>query len=163
MSKEESFAYERLRLYLNDHLAGSVGAIELLDNLIEHHSEDRFGKFFAGLRQEIRPDQDTLRDLIRKVGGEESTLRKAVGWLSEKFGRMKLGDGEDSAELLQAVEAIALGITGKKLLWRSLGAIGSSFSALQGMDFVALEKRAQGQFERVEDLRLQMAREAFRA
>jgi hypothetical protein len=76
---------------------------------------------------------------------------------------MKLGDGEDSAELLQAVEAIALGITGKKLLWRSLGAIGSSFSALQGMDFVALEKRAQGQFERVEDLRLQMAREAFRA
>ncbi len=163
MSKEESFAYERLRLYLNDHLAGSVGAIELLDNLIEHHSEDRFGKFFAGLRQEIRPDQDTLRDLIRKVGGEESTLRKAAGWLSEKFGRMKLGDGEDSAELLQAVEAIALGITGKKLLWRSLGAIGSSFSALQGMDFVALEKRAQGQFERVEDLRLQMAREAFRA
>ena len=162
MSKEESPGRERLQLYLNDHLAGSVGAIELLDNLIEQHSEDRFGKFFARLRQEIRPDQETLRDLIRKVGGEESTLRKAAGWLSEKFGRLKLGDGEDSAELLQAVEAIALGISGKKLLWRSLGAIGSNFSALQGTDFVALEERAQGQFERIEDLRLQMAREAFR-
>ena len=162
MSKEESLAHERLRLYLNDHLAGSVGAIELLDNLIEQHSDDRFGKFFAGLRQEIRPDQDRLRDLIRKLGAKESAVRKAGAWLAEKFSRVKVGDANDSAELLQSLEVLALGITGKKLLWRSLGVVASNFPALQGTDFSQLEERARAQFERVETLRIEMARETFR-
>ena len=71
--------------YLNDHLAGSVAVIELLDALIEHHSEDRFAKPFRDLRYEIREDQQTLRDLVRRVGANESTIRKAGGWLVEKI------------------------------------------------------------------------------
>ena len=46
MSEQESPGSERLHIYLNDHLAGSVAAIELLEKVIEHHSEDRFGKIF---------------------------------------------------------------------------------------------------------------------
>jgi hypothetical protein len=163
VSKEESLAHERLRLYLNDHLAGSVGAIELLDNLIEQHSADRFGKFFAGLRNEIHADQEKLRNLIQKVGAEESAVRKAGAWLAEKFGRAKLGNPDDSVELLEALEGLALGITGKKLLWRSLATISANFPELQGTNFNVLEERAQDQFSRVEDLRIQMLREAFRA
>jgi hypothetical protein len=163
VSEQESPAAERLDTYLNDHLAGSVAAIELLDDLIEHHSEDRFGKFFGDLRDDIRADQDILRDLIRKLGAEESAIRKAGAWVAEKFSRAKIGDADDSAELLQALEGLALGITGKQLLWRSLAAIASNFPALQGIDFSELEKRAQEQFERVETLRVEMAREAFRA
>ena len=57
---------------------------------------------------------------------------------------------------------LAVGITGKKLLWCSLTAIAPNFPALQSPDFAELERRARDQFERVEDLRLQMVREAFR-
>ncbi len=146
MSDKESPGRERLHTYLNDHLAGSVAAIELLDEVIEHHSEDRFGKIFRDWRGDIRVDQETLRNLIRKLGAEESAIRKAGAWVG----------------LLQALEALALGITGKRLLWRSLGAIAQNFAALQGTDFGELEKRAQDQFERVETLRLEMAPEAFR-
>jgi hypothetical protein len=163
MSEQESPARGRLHTYLNDHLAGSVAAIELLDNLIGHHSEDRFGKFFSDLRDDIHADQEKLRDLIGKVGGKESALRKVAGWVSEKFGRVKIGDTDDSAELLQALEGLALGVTGKQLLWRSLAAIAPNFPALQGTDFSELEKRAQEQFGRVETLRIEMARETFRA
>ena len=163
MSEQESPGRERLYTYLNDHLGGSVAAIELLDNLIEHHSEDRFGKFFSNLREDIRADQEKLRDLIGKVGGKESALRKVAGWVSEKFGRAKIGDTDDSAGLLQALEGLALGVTGKQLLWRSLAAIASNFPALQGTDFSELENRAHDQFERVETLRIEMARETFRA
>jgi hypothetical protein len=162
VNEEKSPARENLHIYLNDHLAGSVVALELLDALIEQHSEDRFGKPFRGLRDEIHEDRETLRDLIRKVGANESTIRKAGAWLAEKFGRAKIGDTGDSAGLLQALEALALGITGKKLLWRSLTAIAANFPALQGSDFAELDRRARDQFERVEDLRLQVAREAFR-
>jgi hypothetical protein len=163
MSEQESPARGRLHTYLNDHLAGSVAAIELLDNLIGHHSEDRFGKFFSDLRDDIHADQEKLRDLIGKVGGKESALRKVAGWVSEKFGRVKIGDTDDSAELLQALEGLALGVTGKQLLWRSLAVIAPNFPALQGTDFSELEKRAQEQFGRVETLRIEMARETFRA
>ena len=154
---------ERLHLYLNDHLAGSVAAIELIDNLIEHHPEDRFGKFFRDLRNEIHADQEQLRDLIRKIGAEESAVRKAGAWLAEKFGRAKFGDTGDSIEMLQAVEGLALGVAGKGLLWRSLEAVAPNFPELQGTDFNALENRAQDQFARIEDLRVQMAQEAFRS
>ena len=163
MSKQESPGSESLRLYLNDHLAGSVAAIEMVDNLIRPNPEDRFGKFFRDLRNEIHADQEKLRDLIQKVGAEESAIRKAGAWLVEKLGRAKFGDTGDSVELLQAVEGLALGITGKRLLWRSLEAIAPNFPALQGTDFNALENRAQDQFARVEALRMDMTREAFRA
>ena len=153
---------DSLRLYLNDHLAGSVAAIEMIDHLIEHHSQDRFGKFFQELRNDIHADQEKLRDLIQKIGGEESTIRKAGAWLAEKLGRAKFGDTGDSDELLQAAEGLVLGITGKKLLWRSLAAIEQNFPALQGMDFSELQKRAEDQLHRVETLRMEMAREAFR-
>ena len=163
MSEQGSPGRERLHTYLNDHLAGSVAAIELLDDLIEHHSEDRFGKIFRDLRDEIEADQETLRNLIRKLGAKESAVRKAGAWLAEKFSRVKIGDADDSAELLQALEGLALGISGKQLLWRSLAATEANFPALQGSDFSELEKRAHDQFERVEGLRMQMVREAFRA
>jgi hypothetical protein len=163
VSEQESPGRERLHTYLNDHLAGSVAAIELLDDVIEHHSEDRFAKTFRNLRDEIQADQETLRNLIRKLGADESATRKAGAWLAEKFSRVKVGDVDDGAGLLQALEALALGVTGKQLLWRSLAAIAQSFPALQGTDFSELEKRAHDQFERVETLRIQMAREAFRA
>jgi len=163
VSEQGSPGRERLHTYLNDHLAGSVAAIELLDDLIEHHSEDRFGKIFRDLRDEIEADQETLRNLIRKLGAKESAVRKAGAWLAEKFSRVKIGDADDSAELLQALEGLALGISGKQLLWRSLAAIEANFPALQGSDFNELEKRAHDQFERVERLRMQMVREAFRA
>ncbi len=162
MSEQKPSGRERLHLYVNDHLAGSVAAIEMVDNLIEHHPEDRFGKFFRDLRNEIHADQEKLSDLIRKVGAEESATRKAGAWLAEKFGRAKFGDTGDSVELLQAVEGLALGITGKRLLWRSLEAISGNFPELQGVDFDALEQRARDQFDRLETLRMEMTREAFR-
>jgi hypothetical protein len=163
VSEQHLPGHEGLDLYLNDHLAGSVAAIEMVDNVIEHHPEDRFGRFFGDLRKEIYADQETLSDLVRKIGCEESAIRKASAWLAEKFSRAKVGDTGDSIELLQAVEGLALGITGKRFLWRSLEAVASNFPALQGTDFGQLEKRAQDQLSRVEDLRMELTREAFRA
>jgi len=71
VSEEASPGRERLHTYLNDHLAGSVAAIELFDNLIEHHSEDRFAKTVRDLRDEIQADRETLRNLMGKLGAED--------------------------------------------------------------------------------------------
>ena len=72
-----------LTIYLNDHLAGSVGALELLDHLIETYKGDPLERFFKDLRDEIDADQSTLENLIETLGAKESTMRKAGAWMAE--------------------------------------------------------------------------------
>jgi hypothetical protein len=155
---------KQLAVYLNDHLAGSVAAIELLDHLIEDRTGQRLEKFLVGLRGDITADQEVLRDLIQRLDLSESAVRKAGAWISEKLGRVKFtGAGEQSNDLglMQALEGLALGIKGKELLWRALQTVEADISQLQGIDLKRLEQRAREQFERADRERLHLARETF--
>jgi hypothetical protein len=155
---------KELAAYLNDHFAGSIAAIELLDHLAKEFDGQRLGTFFREVRDDVRADQDVLRGLMEKLGVEESGLRKAGAWILEKVGQAKLnvsGNEAGGLGLLQALEGLALGITGKQLLWRSLATAARNSAKLQGMDFTRLEQRAKEQFERVEAERLKAASEAF--
>jgi hypothetical protein len=155
-----------LHTYLNDHLAGSVAAVELLDHLADLHQDaDRKG-LFTSLRAEVEEDQKVLQQLLHQMGGKESTVRKAAAWLSEKIGQAKLrmddlGDGQ--LRVLEALEALGLGIQGKLALWRALAAVADRVAQLQGVDFVRLEQRAIGQHQRVEAQRLRIAQVALTA
>jgi hypothetical protein len=151
---------EGLITYLNDHLAGSVAALELLDHLIRLQQGAEGEHALAAVRAEVQEDQETLQNLLGDIGGKESRVRKAAAWLTEKLGQAKLrlddpGGGE--LRMLEALEALALGIQGKAALWRALAAASVQVSAVRHLDFATLEKRAQNQFQRVDSLRLQAA------
>jgi len=153
-----------LRTYLNDHLAGSVAAVELLDHLADLHSDPEGKRFFTELRAEVEEDQEVLQQLLETVGGKESAVRKAAAWLSEKVGQAKLqlddlGNGQ--LRPLEAIEVLALGIQGKLALWRALAAVADRVPRLQGVDFRRLQQRAVQQHERVEARRVQAARVAL--
>lgn len=152
-----------LASYLNDHLAGSVAAVELLEHLIKSHECTPRQKFFETLHADVTADQEVLRELLQRISGE-STIRKAGGWIAEKIGRLKIkASGENPGELgfLEALEALVLGITGKQLLWRALNASLGGAALLRGTDLQKLAERASEQLERVEALRLEAARAAF--
>jgi hypothetical protein len=151
--------------YLNDHLAGSVAALELLDRLVETYAGKPLERFFRELRDEIRSDQEQLEELIEKLGIKESALGKAEAWLAEKFSRPKIdleADSKSEFGLLLALEALVLGITGKRSLWRALEAASRTVPALARVDYSGLEKRAIDQCERVEARRLEIARSVFK-
>lgn len=157
---------EELSSYLNDHLAGSVGALELLDRLIDTYKGKPLERFFADLRNEIEADQETLKDLIARLGEKESTARKAGAWVVEKFSRAKIQlseTREGEMGLFLALEGLVLGITGKQSLWRALAAASERNPDLRGPDYARLEKRAVDQFDRVDTKRLEVAREVFRS
>jgi hypothetical protein len=152
-----------LTTYLNDHLAGSVAAIELLEHLaslVRPAERDLLNR----LKTEILEDQQLLKELLEQLGEKESPMRKVAAWITEKLGEVKLkiddpGDGE--LRVLEAVEALGLGIQGKLALWRALQTISTTDSRLRAVDFGQLERRALDQFERVDRLRLQFARTAL--
>jgi hypothetical protein len=150
-----------LTTYLNDHLAGSVAAIELLDELVEHATLAGVGETLVGLGTEIKADQETLRGILESVGGQVSAIRRAGAWLGEKAGRLKLlADDPSTGTLarLESFEMLALGILGKASLWRALAAAQASRPELSAFDFAALEQRARDQHAIVERLRLESAR-----
>ena len=156
---------DNLTSYLNDHLAGSVGALELLDRLIDTYEGKPLGVFFQELRNDIRADQEKLRELIQQVGAEESAVRKAGAWLVEKLSRVKMPvreSSEDEMGLFLALEALALGIMGKRSLWQALHAASPAMPQLARLDYASLEKRAMEQFERVEAKRLEIARHVLK-
>jgi hypothetical protein len=150
-----------LATYLNDHLAGSVAAIDLLDHLIETTKGTSHEAFFRTLRADVAADQDVLRTLLEKLSAPESTLRKAGAWFMEKAARVKLridGSSGSAMERMESLEALLLGITGKRALWRALSASGAP---LEGVDLPALVRRAEQQIEAVEAERIEAAREAI--
>jgi len=156
---------DELSDYLNDHLAGSVAALELLDRLVETYTGKPLERFFRELRDDIRADQEQLEGLIAKLGIKESTVRKAGAWIAEKISRPKIdleADSKSDLGLFLALEALVLGITGKRSLWRALGAASRAVPELARLDYSGLEKRAIDQCERVEARRLEIARAVFK-
>jgi hypothetical protein len=155
---------KQLDSYLNDHLAGSVSALELIAHWAELYKGKPLGSFFTDIGAEVRADQTTLRDLMRSLDIGESSVRKVGAWVAEKIGRAGLkvaGNNPDELGLLVALEGLALGIAGKKLLWRALAA--ANFAQLKQLDFEELQRRAEQQMERVEAERVQVARRAFQS
>jgi hypothetical protein len=150
--------------YLNDHLAGSTSALELIAHWVEVHKGEALGSFFVETEREIKADQDTLRDVMRTLGVEESKVRQAAAWAAEKVGRARLmiaGDEQGSLGLVLTLEGLIMGVTGKKLLWRALAA--AKLPELNSYNFEQLQGRAEQQVERIEAERISAVRQVFAA
>jgi hypothetical protein len=153
---------KELDSYLNDHLAGSVGALELIGHWASAHKGEPLGAFFANLETEIKADQDQLCDVMRSLRVEESKIRQAGAWIAEKVGRARLkiaGDEPGSVGLVLTLEGLVMGIAGKKLLWRGLTA--AKLPELNGYDFEELQRRAEQQIERIEAERMRAVHQTF--
>ena len=147
--------------YLSDHLGGAAAATHLLDRLIETAGTPEAAKFFKTVKAEVEEDRATLEDLVKRLGGTPSGLREVGGWLSAKIAGLKFRLDDPTGgtlERLEAIEALALGIHGKKGLWRALAAVASSVPELHALDLTELERRAEDQHARVEARRIEAAR-----
>lgn len=160
-----AMSQDLLRTYLSDHLAGSVGALEIIGRAAEREAGTELGRFFAGLGREVEADQEVLRDLLVRLGGSESTVKKAAVWLADKASQLKLAVSGEAAALarVEELEALAMGIQGKLGLWTALQAVSGSGADLrfQGIDLARLADRARQQYEAVERRRIEAARAAL--
>jgi len=148
--------------YLNDHLAGSISALEVIAHWAEVHKGEPLGSFFAETEREIKADQETLREVMRTLGVEESKVRQVGAWAAEKVGRARLiiaGDEPGSLGLVLTLEGLIMGVTGKKLMWATLAA--AKLPPLDSYNFEQLQRRAEQQVERIEAERISAIRQAF--
>jgi hypothetical protein len=150
---------DSLATYLHDHLAGSNFAIELLEFLRDQHVAEPVGEIAEALLGEVEEDRKVLQGIIDRAGDGVPVLKEVTAWLGEKMSRLKLSRGAFGT--FEALEALALGVIGKRSLWRALATIAEGDTRVRGVDFDQLAARAQEQHSQVEGLRLQAAHAAF--
>jgi hypothetical protein len=153
---------KRVATYLNDHLAGAVAAVRLLESLEDVYEELRPG--LSALRADIEADRADLQALMARLDIGESQARKIGGWVAEQATALKMRF-DDSADgplrLFESLEFLSLGIAGKLALWEALKAAAEVSSQLQRADYNRLIQRAIEQRGRAETLRLKAAQEAL--
>jgi hypothetical protein len=157
-------ASTHLAIYLNDHLAGAEGALELLGDLEAAYTGTPVGDALVQLHAEIEADRQQLEHLMERLHFTVSVPRKVSAWLGEKLAYVKLqldDKATGAMRLFEGLEALGLGIQGKGGLWRALAFVSEDADELQGIDYDHLLQRAKDQHRRVEVMRLDAAKEAL--
>jgi len=155
-----------LRIYLQDHLAGSTAGLELARRTRGANEGTEYGPPLAKIADEIEADRRMLQGIMEDLGFGGDRLKIAGAWALEKAGRLKL-NGELTSysplSRLVELEGLLTGITGKKGLWVSLLEVAPSEPRLDADVLGRLRDRAEEQRTTVEELREKAAREAFAA
>ena len=155
-----------LRIYLQDHLAGSTAGLELARRTRGANEGTEYGPPLAKIADEIEADRRMLQGIMEDLGFGGDRLKIAGAWALEKAGRLKL-NGELTSysplSRLVELEGLLTGITGKKGLWVSLLELAPSEPRLDADVLGRLRDRAEEQRTTVEELREKAAREAFAA
>jgi hypothetical protein len=155
-------ATDALASYLNDHLAGSAAALDLLQRMRVANEGNEVGETIAELHEAIKQDRAALETIMQTLDVGVSSLRQAGGRVVGEVSRVKLDEwatGDRDHSLLLETEALALGIEGKMAGWRALKQLPAS--RLSDVDLDGLIGRARQQRATVEELRLEAARAAF--
>lgn len=164
--REEPAPDGGLAVYLNDHLAGSAAGLRLARRCLERERGTKLGRRLEALVGEIEEDRAVLERVMARVGATPNPLKQAaasgVVLLSILKNRVPvLGSGSGDVSRLEEVELLSLGIEGKRLLWRALGALAKTDRRLKEFEFATLEGRAQAQRDLLERFRLELASTAL--
>ena len=110
----------------------------------DEHTGEALGQFAADILMEIEADRTQLDSIVERVGGG-SVLKETTGWLGAKLARFKVGrDVAGDLGTLEALEAVALGIQGKRALWNALRTVATPNASL-GVYLDRLAARAEAQ------------------
>ena len=139
--------HQVLSVYLNDHLAGATGGLELFRRAASSHG-GQAGEELARLRDEIDQDRASLRSIMRRLDISENRPLVALGWLGEKAGRLKPNGyvvrRSPLADVIE-LEALRTGVRGKLCLWQGLRAATVHDDRVDVEELEALIVRAEDQ------------------
>jgi hypothetical protein len=151
-----------MKIYLNDHLAGSVVGRELAKRCLANNRETQLGMYLETFLEQQEAEQQTLQRVMRRLKVRRTRWKLAAAWGAERMGRIKLNGRISSYSPLSRLielEGLLLGVEGKRAVWSSLRHL--ALQPLAGLDLDALIRRSEEQHSGFERFRLQAASEAL--
>lgn len=154
---------QALIAYLRDHLAGADTAIQVVRRLRSTHDGTEVGALFRRLSKELDEDRAAVRTLLMQLGASGRSIKRAAGFASGTVLSVTAGGEPGDLSLLRTLEALAVGVQGKRCLWRALQNLRSGPSTIDGMTFVEFEAKAVRQWEAIEERRRALVSRTFSA
>jgi hypothetical protein len=105
-----------LGIYLNDHLAGATGGVELARRLAGWHHDPAKRVTLQRLAADIDHDRRALVQLMAVLGVPVRHYKLSAAWAAEKAARLKLNGrplGRSPLSSLEELEMLRLGMEGK--------------------------------------------------
>ncbi|MEU4353757.1 hypothetical protein [Streptomyces virginiae] len=153
-----------LAIYLNDHLTGANGVVELLRRAAEAHRGGALGTSLESLGEQVAQDRRSLLTLMADLDVPVMRTRAAFGRIAEKAGRLKLNGRVLSRSPLSDVlelEAMRLGVEGKAACWRSLRSLARTDPRIDVSLVEELIGRSEQQIRALEAMRSACASQLF--
>ncbi len=157
---------EPLDVYLNDHLAASAAAVELVERIADNNPGTALAAHLDGLKADIEADRATLSAVMERCGVTPSKPKQVAGKVMETLSRFRLNErvtGSADVSRLMELETLSLGIEGKASLWRSLQQVEAGHPELGSFDLGALLSRAVSQRSALEPFKQEAAATALSA
>jgi hypothetical protein len=154
----------RLSIYLNDHLAGATGAVNIARRSAASNRDPPSGAALEELAREIDEDRSTLITVMDRLSVGRDQLKLALAWGAERAGRLKLNGslvGYSPLSRLEELEALLAGVNGKLALWETLQRTHGHDTRLRDVDLDALLERARSQRRRLHGQHEKAAGQAF--
>ena len=153
-------AQDPLGIYLNDHLAGATGGLELARRVAGAGQMPADTQALQRLAAEAAQDRAALLDIMRALGVPVRSYKVWAAWAGEKAGRLKpngrLRTRSPLSNLLE-LELLRLAVQGKEAGWRTLQAQARTDPRLDAGRLEELGARAAAQAALLEELRLRAA------
>jgi hypothetical protein len=151
-----------LRIYLQDHFAGSTAGLALVRRC--RRANPALEQLLAGLERDIIEDRKSLESIMSRFGVRPSRVKSAFGSVAELVGRLKnngtLTRYSPSSRVIE-LEGLAAGVITKRNLWNALSTIAADRHELDPAELDRLIERSTAQLESIIGAHRPAAAQAF--
>ena len=149
-SDEASDRRHALAAYLRDHLAGADAAIHTVHGLSGAYRGSSQGALFESLHEQFREDRAVVEGILAELGYTSRSAKRLAGRATGSALRVVAGGAPGDLSLFRTLEALAIGVQGKRCLWRAAQALVALPHPPGRRTFVELEADAVRQWETIE-------------
>jgi hypothetical protein len=153
-----------LAVYCNDHLAASVGGIELVRRMLHEHRTTDYEQPLKQLLGELREEKSSLESMMQGLGFAIRRYKIAAVWLGEKAARLKLNgrllQRSPLSDLIE-FEFLASAVRAKRSGFETLRTVAEVEPRLPKAEIDRLIRQANRQFEWLSHTRREVAATVF--
>ncbi|MGY1620055.1 hypothetical protein ACI797_25230 [Geodermatophilus sp. SYSU D00691] len=153
-----------LAVYCNDHLAASVGGIELVKRMLGVHGGTAYEGPLTQLLAELREENSSLETQMQAVGFPVRRYKQAALWVGEKVSRAKLNgrllERSPLSDLVE-FEFLASAVRAKRSGFETLREVAEIDGRLDGAELDRLIEQADRQHEWLTRARREVAARTF--
>lgn len=153
-----------LAIYLNDHLAGATGGLELARRVARENPDGQLGESLRRLATEIEEDREQLLRIMEALDVGRDRIKVAGGWAAEKAGRLKPNGrlfGYSPLSRVIELEGLIAGVNAKLALRHLLAEVSLTEDRLDPELLERLTRRAESQIAELERHHRAAAHPAF--